>query len=143
MSAAALVEGLSHITWIVTDLDRSTRLFTEGLGGRLVYDSGARTFSHSRERFLDVGGLWIALMEGKPLSERSYNHAAFKVADAGLDAAAERLIALGLEVRPPRPRVAGEGRSVYLYDWDNHLIELHSGTLAERLARYDARYGAR
>lgn len=131
-----IVEGLSHITWIVTDLDRATRLFTEGLGGQVVYDSGARTFSLSRERFLDVGGLWIALMEGRPLAERSYNHVAFKVRDEDLDEAASRLVALGLEVRPPRPRVAGEGRSVYLYDWDNHLIELHSGTLAERLARY-------
>lgn len=130
------VEGLSHITWIVSDLERSSRLFTDGLGGRVVYDSGARTFSLSRERFLDLGGLWIALMEGRPLPERSYNHVAFKVADEALDAAAARLVALGLEVRPPRPRIAGEGRSVYLYDWDNHLIELHSGTLEERLARY-------
>jgi fosfomycin resistance protein FosX len=41
-----------------------------------------------------------------------------------------------LKVREGRPRVEGEGRSIYFYDHDNHLIELHSGTLKERLKRY-------
>jgi len=40
------------------------------------------------------------------------------------------------EIRPPRSRVAGEGASLYLYDFDNHLFELHTGTLEQRLARY-------
>ncbi len=44
--------------------------------------------------------------------------------------------ALGLEVREGRPRVEGEGRSIYFYDGDNHLFELHTGTLQARLARY-------
>jgi hypothetical protein len=43
---------------------------------------------------------------------------------------------MGLEIRPPRRRVPGEGRSLYFYDDDNHLFELHTGTLAERLERY-------
>ena len=43
-----------------------------------------------------------------------------------------------LELREGRARVAGEGRSIYFYDFDNHMFELHSGTLNERLARYDA-----
>ena len=41
-----------------------------------------------------------------------------------------------LDLLPPRPRVEGEGRSLYFYGPDNHLFELHTGTLAERLARY-------
>lgn len=47
-----------------------------------------------------------------------------------------RLRALGAEVKPPRARVEGEGLSLYFYDFDNHLFELHTGTLAQRLARY-------
>lgn len=43
---------------------------------------------------------------------------------------------LGLAVRESRPRVEGEGRSLYVHDADNHLFELHTGTLAARLARY-------
>jgi hypothetical protein len=32
--------------------------------------------------------------------------------------------------------VAGEGHSLYFYDYDNHMFELHTGTLEERLTRY-------
>ncbi len=34
------------------------------------------------------------------------------------------------------PKSMTEGRSLYFYDYDNHLFELHSGTLEQRLARY-------
>nr|WP_277871356.1 hypothetical protein [Chroococcidiopsis cubana] len=41
-----------------------------------------------------------------------------------------------MEIRESRSRVEGEGSSLYFYDYDNHLFELHTGTLAQRLARY-------
>jgi len=102
-------------------------------------DSGDETFSVSRERFFLAGddNLWIAIMEGDPLPSRSYNHIAFRIADSDYDACLSRVRGLGLEVRETRPRVAGEGRSIYFYDDDNHLFELHTGTLAERLSRYE------
>lgn len=79
------IEGISHATFVVQDLDRMARLMCEGLGGREVYDS---------------------------------------------------LRKLGVEIKPPRPRVEGEGQSLYFYDFDKHLFELHTGTLAQRLQRY-------
>ncbi len=39
----------------------------------------------------------------------------------------QRIKALGLEVREGRSRVEGEGHSIYFYDHDNHMFELHSG----------------
>ena len=75
-------------------------------------------------------------MEGKSLPSRTYNHVAFKVSDAQLAAARIAAAKLGLNTRPPRPRVDGEGQSLYFHDHDNHLFELHTGTLDERLARY-------
>jgi len=36
----------------------------------------------------------------------------------------------------PRPRAEGEGQSIYFYDYDGHLFELHTGTLTDRLVRY-------
>ena len=131
-----MIEGLSHITFIVRDLDRMEAVLTGVLGARKVYDSGATTFSLSRERFFDVAGLWIAIMEGDPLPTRTYNHVAFKIADGDYDACLARIADLGLSLRESRSRVAGEGRSIYFHDDDNHLFELHTGTLAERLARY-------
>jgi fosfomycin resistance protein FosX len=75
-------------------------------------------------------------MEGESLPSRTYNHVAFKVSDAQLDAARISVIRLGFDMRPPRPRVEGEGQSLYFHDFDNHLFELHTGMLEERLARY-------
>ena len=83
-----------------------------------------------------LGGLWLAFMEGAPPSERTYRHVAVTVADEDLPTCEARLRALGAEVKPPRPRVEGEGQSLYFYDFDNHLFQLHTGTLAQRLARY-------
>ena len=132
--------GISHLTFVVADLDAMERILTTVLGARRVYDSGEETFSLSAERFFLVGDddVWVATMQGEPRRDRGYDHVAFKVADADLDTYRERIAALGLEIREDRPRVAGEGRSLYFFDRDNHLFELHTGTLPQRLARYAA-----
>ena len=129
------IEGISHITFIVTDLDRTASLLCDGLGAKEVYDSAGRNFSVSREKFFTLGGVWLAAMEGKPV-DRSYRHVAFKVDAAALPGLESRLRSLGVEVQPSRPRVDGEGQSLYFYDFDNNLFELHTGTLEQRLERY-------
>ncbi len=131
-----MIQGLSHLTFIVRDLDKMSAIITEVLGGEEVYTSGDATFSTAREKFFVAGGIWIAIMEGDSLPARTYNHVAFKVSDAQLSAARIAAENLGLDIRPPRPRVDGEGQSLYFHDYDNHLFELHTGTLDERLARY-------
>jgi len=133
---AGLIEGLSHLTFLVRDLEKMSRLITEVLGGEEVYSSGDQMFSTSREKFFVAGGLWIAVMEGESLPSRTYNHVAFKVSDEQLETAKLAIERLGLDVKPPRPRVDGEGQSLYFHDYDNHLFELHTGTLEERLQRY-------
>lgn len=133
---AGLIAGLSHLTFIVRDLEKMSRIITEVLGGEEVYSSGDQIFSTSREKFFEAGGLWIAIMEGESLPSRTYNHVAFKVSDEQLEKAKAAIERLGLDVKPPRPRVDGEGQSLYFHDHDNHLFELHTGTLEERLARY-------
>ena len=134
-----MIEGLSHMTFVVRDLDRMTNILEGVFDAEEIYSSGEDTFSVSREKFFLVGGIWIAIMEGDGLPSRSYNHIAFKIPDDDFDIYVERVAALGLDMRPPRPRVAGEGRSIYFHDDDNHLFELHTGTLSERMARYGRR----
>ena len=135
-----MIEGLSHITFIVQDLDRMEEILVSVLGARKVYDSGDDTFSVSRERFFLTGEeaspVWLAIMEGESLPAQTYNHVAFKIRDTDYAACLGRVQSLNLEVREGRSRVAGEGRSIYFHDYDNHLFELHTGTLAERLQRY-------
>ncbi len=132
------IQGLSHLTFVVRNLERSAGLWRDALGAQEVYDSGPAQFSLSREKFFVVGGMWIALMEGESLSARNYRHVAFQVDDADIEAYRTRLAELGAEIREGRARVEGEGQSLYFYDYDNHLFELHSGTLEQRLARYAA-----
>jgi fosfomycin resistance protein FosX len=45
----------------------------------------------------------------------------------------------GVEFLNERSRVPGEGQSLYFYDFDNNLFELHSGSLESHVAAYDAR----
>lgn len=132
------IEGLSHLTFIVRDLERAARFFCEGLGAQEVYDSKARNFSLSHEKFFVLGGIWIACMEGEPTDTRTYRHVAFKIADADLSRFEDRLRALGVEIKPPRARIDGEGQSLYFHDFDDHLFELHTGTLEQRLDQYKA-----
>jgi len=132
------VQGISHLTFIVADLDRMARFLCQGLGAHEVYDSAGRNHSLSREKFFLLGEVWIAAMEGEPPAQRSYQHVAFAVGEAELPHYQARLQALGVELRAPRPRIDGEGQSLYFYDFDNHLFELHTGTLEQRLARYRA-----
>lgn len=131
-----VIEGISHVTFLVRDLDRMATFLCEGLEAEEVYDSQGRNFSISREKFFVLGGVWIAAMEGEPLGERSYQHLAFKVSEQALPLFEQRLRMLGVEIKPPRPRVEGEGASLYFYDFDDHLFELHTGKLEDRLARY-------
>jgi fosfomycin resistance protein FosX len=131
-----MIEGLSHITFIVKDLERMKLLLVGALGGKEVYDSGDKQFSISREKFFEVGGVWVAVMEGDPLPEKTYNHVAFKVLADDLSRYRAAIENLGLTIREPRPRIDGEGQSLYFYDFDNHLFELHTAKLADRLAAY-------
>ena len=124
------IRGVSHLTFIVRDLERTSELFHQALGAAEGYDSGDRQFSLAREKFFLLGGVWLAFMQGEPI-ERSYRHVAFVVDDDELELYESRLIAAGVEVKPPRPRVEGEGRSLYFYDFDNNLFELHTGHLQE------------
>ena len=60
-----MIEGLSHITFIVHDLDRMEAILTSVLGAAKVYDSGDAAFSLSRERFFlsqvaAIGEAWVA-----------------------------------------------------------------------------------
>lgn len=131
-----MIQGLSHMTFITADLDRMEQVLTHIFDAKKIYDSGDQTFSISEEKFFLIGDMWIAIMKGDPLSDKTYNHIAFKIDDAEFDDYLSRIHDLGLELREGRARVPGEGQSIYFYDDDNHMFELHTGTLEERLERY-------
>jgi catechol 2,3-dioxygenase-like lactoylglutathione lyase family enzyme len=135
-----MIEGISHVTFIVHDLEKSAAFFREILEAQEVYSSEGREFSVAPEKFFLVGGMWIALMQGKP-TEKTYNHIAFKIPDEQFDRYVEKVRESGVEIKPPRPRIEGEGQSLYFYDYDNHLFEIHTGTLDQRLQSYARQSG--
>lgn len=130
------IEGISHLTFAVKDLALATKFFLEGLGAQEVWDSKTRPSALFKEKFFTLGTAWIAVIEGEKPIERTYRHTAFKVSEADLPQFEARLRAIGVDIKPPRPRVAGEGLSLYFYDFDNHLFELHTGTLEQRLQKF-------
>lgn len=131
-----MIQGISHITFIVRDLEKMTKFLTFIFDAEEVYSSGEQTFSISKEKFFLINGLWVAIMEGEPLPEKTYNHVAFQITEEDFELYADRVRSLGVDVKSGRSRVEGEGRSLYFYDYDNHLFELHTGTLNQRLQRY-------
>ncbi|BAY22006.1 phosphonate metabolism protein PhnM [Calothrix sp. NIES-2100] len=131
-----MIQGISHFTFIVRDLEKMTKFLTSIFDAQEVYASGEQIFSISKEKFFLINGLWIAIMEGEPLAEKTYNHIAFKIAAEDYELYAARIKSLGVDVKEDRNRIEGEGSSLYFYDYDNHLFELHTGTLNQRLQNY-------
>jgi len=126
---------ISHITFICRDIVKSAQLFCDLFGGKEIYSSDPHNFSISKEKFLLIGHHWIALMEGNPI-EQSYNHIAFHIKEDDLPTYESKLMHYGLKIMPSRARHPEEGQSIYFYDYDNHLFELHTGTLEKRLEFY-------
>ena len=78
-------------------------------------------------------------MEGEIHKEKTYNHIAFEVLKKDFPIYVERVKKLGVEIKDSRSRILEEAESIYFYDYDNHLFEIHTGTLEERLIRYKTR----
>lgn len=131
-----MVEALSHITFVVKNIEKTAEMLNYVFDAEEVYDSGEKSHSVSKEKFFLIGEQWIAIMENEEIINRSYHHVAFKIKDEELERIEKRINELNLEIKPPRSRIKGEGNSLYFYDYDNNLFELHAGTLQERLAAY-------
>ncbi|HGD7091698.1 TPA: FosX/FosE/FosI family fosfomycin resistance hydrolase [Enterococcus faecium] len=130
---------ISHITLIVKDLNKTSVLLNTLFDAKEIYDSQQKKFSLYPEKFFLVKDLWIAVMQNSSDKlPKTYNHIAFKIDEQDIDSFVSKIQMLGLTVEPGRSRVKGEASSIYFYDYDNHLFELHTGTLQERLKSYNS-----
>ena len=131
-----MIKGISHITLIVKDIEKTADLFRKLFDVKEIYSSGENTHSISKEKFFLIHDIWFAIMEGNPFLEKSYNHIAFNISENDVTEYVKIITELGLETIKDRKRITGEGKSIYFYDYDNHLFELHTGSLDERLKYY-------
>ena len=130
-----MIKNISHITFISKDLKKTSRFLKQVFNAKEIYSSGDKTFSIAKEKFFKIGELWVAIMEGESI-KRSYNHIAFAVDVTELPILKSKIKKLGLTILQGRKRRPEEGTSLYFYDYDNHLFELHAGDLKTRLNYY-------
>ena len=122
-----MTTGVNHITFAVSDLQRSVDFYVNVLGCEkvAVWRGGA---------YLRAGSMWLCLSLDSAVSratERDYTHIAFTFDPVELAAFRARLLATGGSEWKSN---SSEGDSVYFLDPDGHRLEAHVGNLESRLA---------
>ncbi|MFT2110817.1 fosfomycin resistance glutathione transferase [Marinomonas sp. 2405UD68-3] len=118
-----MITGLNHITLAVSNLNTSMDFYCGVLGfkGEVKWDSGA---------YLSIGSLWLCLSLDKPCGKEDYTHIAFSISNEAFDNYVEKLRYKGIiEWKENR----SQGHSMYILDPDGHKLEIHTGSLNERL----------
>jgi catechol 2,3-dioxygenase-like lactoylglutathione lyase family enzyme len=121
-------QGIAHITLPVTDLEKSTKFYTEILGLELVKAAGRKlVFLRSGK---DSVVLALAPSATRPIDPNAGTdevHQAFIVESRDFDKSVEWLKSKGVAVFQEDERGAGsvfQGRSCYFYDPDGNALEI-------------------
>lgn len=130
-----MVNGINHITFSVSNMDKAVSFYKH------VFMEEPLVLGE-KTAYFTIGGTWLALNVQQDIDRneirQSYTHIAFSIEESALDAVYARLLEAGADILPGRKRqVETEGKSIYFRDPDGHLLEVHTGTLAERLAHYE------
>ncbi len=126
------ITGVNHITVCCEDLDRAMSFYINVLGA----DSHA---VGARSAYLSLGPLWLCLEHAQNVTVRADDsHIAFDCPAADFDALAQKIKANAQTWKSNR----SEGASLYFLDPDGHKLELHVGTLQDRLTHYATREDA-
>jgi RimJ/RimL family protein N-acetyltransferase/catechol 2,3-dioxygenase-like lactoylglutathione lyase family enzyme len=124
-----VVKGFSHVTIDVSDLEKSLDFYVRTLGMTLVHHG-------RRDAYMEWGTAWICLQERQEMlpqrPQLGVDHVAFYVEPEGFHEAVEALRRSNVPiVRGPVER--GGGWTVNFLDPDGTQLELHTGTLYERM----------
>ncbi len=127
------VQGFSHVTIRVSNLERSLDFYCGFLGMTLKHKG--RT-----DAYLEWGNAWVCLLE-RPVAEADrearsrqpgVDHVAFHIREEDFPEAAEKIRRSDtVVVRGPVRR--GKGWSINFLDPDGTELELHTSNLQERL----------
>lgn len=127
------VQGVNHITFSVEDIERSVSFYQRVLKAKLLFREGATAY-------LELGGAWLALNEQQGAFSAelraSCSHIAFTISLEDWEDWKAHLANQNALMSPGRKRSPEEGLSLYFYDPDGRLLELHTGSLSQRLSAY-------
>lgn len=128
-----MIKSINHICYSVSNLDNSIRFYKDILCGELLV-SGKTT------AYLDIGGLWVALNEEKDIPRNeiqySYTHTAFAIEEREYNSWYQWLKKNNVNILEGRTRDLRDKQSIYFTDPDGHKLELHTGTLENRMNYY-------
>lgn len=127
------IQNINHICFSCSDLKTSIGFYQNVLKGKLLV-SGRTT------AYFNIGGLWIALNEQKDIDREtrnpSYTHTAFSISEHEYSEWYHHLKDHDVNILNGRERNQKDKQSIYFTDPDHHILELHTGTLEDRLSYY-------
>ncbi len=121
-----MITGMNHVTFAVTDLDRSFRFYQNVLGFKPL-------MKHSKGAYFLAGDLWFCLDLDSSTRKQAlpeYTHFAFSVAPNDFSTLSKKIISSGTTVWKENK---SEGDSLYFLDPDGHKLEIHVGDWQSRV----------
>ncbi|MES5812671.1 FosB/FosD family fosfomycin resistance bacillithiol transferase [Mammaliicoccus sciuri] len=128
-----MIRFINHICYSVSNLNESIYFYKDILCGDLLL-IGETT------AYFDIGGLWVALNEEKDIPRNeiqySYTHTAFTIDESEYNSWYRWLKKNNVNILEGRTRDVRDKKSIYFIDPDGHKLELHTGTLENRMNYY-------
>lgn len=128
-----MIQSINHVTYSVTDIKQSIAFYKDILKANILVES-------DKTAYFTLGGLWLALNEEKDIPRNeiqySYTHMAFTIDESEFDEWYQWLKENNVNILEGRTRDVKEKKSIYFTDPDGHKLELHTGTLEDRIDYY-------
>ena len=128
-----MIQSINHLTYSVSDIKASITFYKDILKANILVES-------DKTAYFTVGGLWLALNEEKDIPRNeiaySYTHMAFTIDESEFDEWYQWYKDNNVNILEGRNRDVRDKNSIYFTDPDVHKLELHTGTLQDRLDYY-------